>query len=443
MILYRQKINENDDMVTEDSRIERLKGELNALTEIAKALTLPLELPELLDAVLKKIVGVIEPAGLGAVLLWDQSAGLFRPLAAFGYDLEILNSIGLRAGESITGKVYDEGVGRLFHSPTQVAEAMADMRPSNRSILVRALGSQAMPCSALAVPISVGDRKFGVLVLESIYKWVIFSQSDLPFLQTIADLIALAIDRANLAIQADAVREARQAELMRSEVLAVLSHELRLPLTAIQGYTSALLLEEVEWDEEKRNEFLNHIDEECHNMQSMLKDILDSSLVDVEQLIIEPQPVRIQNLAREVATEVQLRTDIHNIIVDFPSDFPILEADPRWIKQVFRNILDNAVKYSPDGGLIVVRGEVRSTDVVVIVADQGIGISPEDLIPLFEKYFRVKSATNLHISGTGLGLPIARAIVELHGGRIWAESKHGEGMTIYFSLPLSRSLTDE
>jgi signal transduction histidine kinase len=223
----------------------------------------------------------------------------------------------------------------------------------------------------------------------------------------------------------------------------MLSHELRLPLTAIQGYTSALLLDEVEWDEEKRDEFLNLIDEECHNMQSMLKDILDSSLIDVEQLIIEPQPVRIQNLAREVAAEIQLRTDLHNIIVDFPSDFPILEADPRWLKQVFRNILDNAIKYSPDGGLIVVRGEVRTTDVVVIVADQGIGISPEDLIPLFEKYFRVRSVANLHISGTGLGLPIARAIVELHGGRIWAESKHGEGTTIYFSLPLPMSLTDE
>jgi signal transduction histidine kinase len=253
----------------------------------------------------------------------------------------------------------------------------------------------------------------------------------------------LAIDRANLALQADAIREARQAERMRSEVMAILSHELRLPLTAIQGYTSALLLDEVEWDDEKRKEFLNLIDEESHNMQSMLKDILDSSLIDVEQLIIEPQPLRIQNLAREVASEIQLRTDLHNIIVDFPSDFPIVEADPRWIKQVFRNVLDNAIKYSPDGGLIVMRGEVRTCDVVIIVADQGIGISPEDLIPLFEKYFRVKSAANLHISGTGLGLPIARAIVELHGGRIWAESKHGEGTTIYFSLPLLASVPDD
>jgi len=443
MILYEYKTNEDDDMATEDNHSERLQRELNALTEIAKTLTLPLELAELLDAVLEKIVGVIEPAELGVVMLWDQSAGLFRPVASIGYDLEILSNLGLRAGESITGKVYDDGIGRVLNSPARVAEDMADMRPSNRSILERALGSQSLPYCALAVPILVGDKKYGALVLETLNRPVIFSQNDLPFLQTIADLIALAIDRTNLAIQADAIREARQAERMRSEVLAMLSHELRLPLTAIQGYTSALLLDEVEWDEEKRDEFLNLIDEECHNMQSMLKDILDSSLIDIEQLIIEPQPVRIQNLAREVATEIQLRTDLHNIIVDFPSDFPILEADPRWIKQVFRNILDNAIKYSPDGGLIVVRGEVRSTDVVVIVADQGIGISPEDLIPLFEKYFRVRSVANLHISGIGLGLPISRAIVELHGGRIWAESKHGEGTTIYFSFPLSKSLTDE
>jgi K+-sensing histidine kinase KdpD len=422
---------------------ERLQHELNALTEIAKTLTLPLELPGLLDAVLKKIVGVIEPAELGVVMIWDLSAGLFRPLASIGYDLEILSNLGLRAGESITGKVYDDGIGRVLNSPVQVIEAMADIRQSNRSVLERALGSQVMPCCALAVPITVRGKKYGVLVLETLQGPVIFSQDDLPFLQTIADLIALAIDRANLAFQADAIREARQAEWMRSEVLAMLSHELRLPLTAIQGYTSALLLDEVEWDEEKRDEFLNLINEECNNMQSMLIDILDSSLIDVEQLTIERQPVRIQKLAREVATEVQMRTDIHNIIVDFPPNFPILDADPRWIKQVFRNILDNAIKYSPDGGLIVVRGEVRPTDVVVIIADQGIGISPEDLIPLFEKYFRVRSVANLHISGTGLGLPIARAIIELHGGRIWAESKHGEGTTIFFSLAISNSLNDE
>jgi K+-sensing histidine kinase KdpD len=419
------------------TNIDRLRSELFALTEIAKTLTAPLETPELLDAVIKKIVGVIEPAEVGAVMLWDQSAGLFRPVASIGYNLEILNELGLRAGESITGKVFDEGVGCLLSTPEQVLEAMADMRPSNRVVMARALGTDALPRCTLAAPISVGSKKLGVLVLETISSPAVFSEGDLPFLHTIADLIALAIDRARLADQEDAIREVRQAERMRSELLATLSHELRMPLTAIQGYSSALLLDEAKWSEIKGKEFLRLIDEECHNMQTMLKDILDSSLIDVDQLAIERLPVRLQHIAHDVAMEVQRRTDLHRIIVDFPPDFPILEADPRWIRQVFRNILDNAVKYSPDGGLIVVRGEVRHADVVVIVADQGIGISPEDLIPLFEKYFRVKSTTNIHVSGTGLGLPNARTIIEAHGGRIWVESKIGEGTTIYFSLPKS------
>jgi signal transduction histidine kinase len=257
----------------------------------------------------------------------------------------------------------------------------------------------------------------------------------MPFLQTIADLIALAIDRDRLAAKADALREKRQAERMRSEVLATLSHELRMPLTAIQGYSSALLMDEVDWSVEKRQNFLRMIEDECHNMQTMLKDILDSALIDVNQLIIERQPTRIPFIAREVVEEFQLRSESHQYIVDFTGKFPILEVDPRWIKQVFRNILDNSIKYSPEGGLIVIRGEERASDAVIIIADQGIGISPENLIPLFERYFRVHSIGNLHIPGTGLGLPIARSIVEAHGGRIWAESKLGEGTTIYFTLP--------
>jgi signal transduction histidine kinase len=210
-----------------------------------------------------------------------------------------------------------------------------------------------------------------------------------------------------------------------------------MPLTAIEGYSSALLLDEVDWSEDKRQEFLRMIEDECNNMQSMLMDMLDSSLIDIDQLNIERQPVRLQYIAQEVGGEIRRRAEIHQIMVDFPDKFPILEVDPRWIKQVFRNILDNAVKYSPDGGLIVIRGEERKSDVVITFADQGIGISPENLIPMFERYFRVRSATNLHIPGTGLGLPIARAIVEAHGGRIWAESKLNEGTTIHFSLPKS------
>ena len=426
-VIFHKKVNMNDS--------ERLQRQLYALTEIAKTLTLPLELPDLLNAVVQKIVGVIEPAEVGAVMLWDQPAGLFRSAAAFGYDAQELSKLGLRAGEAITGKVFDEGIGRLLSTPERVAEAMADLRPSNKAVMAKALGSEALPRCTLAAPIQVGVFKYGVLILETIHGPTVFSEDDLPFLQTISDLIALAIDRDRLASQADEVREGRRAERMRSEVLATLSHELRMPLTAIQGYSSALLLDNVDWSEEKRGKFLHLIEEESENMQSMLKNILDSSLIDVDQLSIHREPIRLQHLARDVADEMQYRSQIHRFIVDFPEKFPIITIDPRWIKQVFRNILDNAIKYSPEGGLIVIRGEERVSDVVIMVADQGIGISPENLIPLFERYFRVRSVASLHIPGTGLGLPIARAIIEGHGGRIWAESNLGEGTTVYFSLP--------
>jgi len=178
-------------------------------------------------------------------------------------------------------------------------------------------------------------------------------------------------------------------------------------------------------------------------METLIAEMLDSALIDIGQLKPEPQPLRLPRLADEMAGEIQRRSEQHSLLVDFPPDFPLVEADPHWIKQVFRNVLDNAVKYSPEGGLIVLRGEARPADVLVSVADQGLGISPEDLIPLFEKYFRAKYHNGYHIGGTGLGLPIARAIIEAHGGRIWADSKLGEGTTVYFTLPLLPTPVEE
>jgi K+-sensing histidine kinase KdpD len=410
-------------------------GELEALAEVAKALASPLELPELLDAVMQTIVRVVHQADVGAIMLWNDPAGVFRPAAAFGYDLDVLKEIGLRSGESITGKVFDDARPVLLGTPAEVAGAMADMRPFNREVFRRSIGSDRLPDSAVAVPITAGNERFGVLVLEALGTRDPFTQQSLPFVQTLADLIALRIDRERLQARADAVREARRADRMRSEVMATLSHELRMLLVTIKGYATALQLDEVAWSEAKRQEFLRLIEEACDDMESMIQDILDSSLIEVDQLNLERQPLRLAALAREIASEVECRSPAHRPVVDFPSDFPLVEGDPRWIKQAFRNILDNAVKYSPDGGLIVIQAEARPNDVVVSVSDQGIGISSEDLIPLFEKFFRVRSAATLHISGTGLGLPIARAIIEAHGGRIWVESKQGEGTTIFFSLP--------
>ncbi len=420
-------------MIASKYTLDRSTREYNALRQVATTLAAPLDLPDLLAAVMKALQVVVPNAEVGVLMIWDEPSGVFRPVAAFGYALDDIRDWGFHTGESVTGKVFDTGVARLL-TESEIAEAMADLDPSNRAALARALGGDALPRSTLAAPLCAGDRKFGVLVLEIVHRSEPFTDHDLKFVQTLADLIALAVDRDRWEKQAAEARDARQADRLRSEVLATLSHELRTQLAAIKGYATALLLDDMSWSDDKRREFLRAIDAECDNVQTMVNDLLDSSLIDVGKLAIDLQPVRLPRLARQVADEMAARSDIHHIVLDF-SDVPLLDADPRRIKQVLRNLLDNAIKYSPEGGLIVVRGEVRPESVVVSIADQGIGISPEDTVLLFDKFFRAKLPPGYHIAGTGLGLPVARAIVEAHGGRIWVESRLGQGTTFYFSLP--------
>jgi K+-sensing histidine kinase KdpD len=412
---------------------------LLVLTEIARTLAAYHELPELLQSVLDKITTVLEPAEFGVILLWDPAAKVFRPQAVSGpvlRDRDAVLAISLVEGESITGSVFAKGKARILSTPDEIAREMSNLHPAKWAALTKGYGLDSLPKHVVAVPLVKDEHRYGVLVLETLYGPAYFSDDDLPFIQALADLIGLEIDRARLDAEAAVSQHVQEEDRLRSEVMAALSHELRTPLASIKGYATALMLKEVIWPEEKRQEFLHLIDEETDNLERMVSDIMDSSLIDIGQLDIEPQPLRLPHLAKEVAQEVQHHSSKHNIVVDFPANFPIIDADPRRIRQVILNILDNAIKYSPQGGLIVIRGEVRPTDIVVSIADQGVGISPEDLIPLFDKYFRVKAPTGYHVPGTGLGLPVARAIVETHGGRIWATSKVGEGTTLYFSIPL-------
>lgn len=414
----------------------RRTREYQTILEATRVLKQSLPLASILELILAKVFQVLPQAEFGVAMIWDQSAGLFRPWASYGCDAVAVKRIGLRAGESITGRVFEEGVPMLLNSRRDVAGAMESMRPGNYALLTNALGREFKPTGILTAPICVAAQKFGVLAIETFHEEAPFEPEDIPFVQSIADLMAIAIDYSRQVAKADLIRQTREAEQLRSELIATLSHELRMPLTTIKGYSTMLLMDEVHWEPSQIEEYLRLIDEECDNMQSMIKSILDSSLIDVNQLSIEAQPLRLETIAHQVAHEIQRQTSSHHLILDLSSGLPLVSGDPRWIKQVFRNILDNAVKYSPNGGMIVIHAEVRKDDVVVSIADQGIGISPEDLIPIFEKYFRVRNNHTRTIPGTGLGLPIARAIVEVHGGRIWADSKLGQGTTVFFSLPI-------
>ncbi|MCB0237685.1 MAG: hypothetical protein KDH08_03395, partial [Anaerolineae bacterium] len=286
----------------------------------------------------------------------------------------------------------------------------------------------------------------GVLVLENLRQQGQFDRSDLPFLEAVAELITLSIDNVRLSQELQATLAFKEANRLKEELISTLAHEMRTPLTSIKGYSTALLMEEVEFSQATQREFLQIIDEECDVLQDLIHDMLESSIIDAGLLKLEFQPTQLPRLARAAVEDLMHQTAKHRFAVDFPPGFPIVDADPQRISQVLRNLVDNAIKYSPEGGLIVVRGEVEPEEVIVSVADQGLGIAPEHLNRLFEKYFRIETGLVRHVVGSGLGLPIAHTIIESHKGRIWAESRLGEGTVLYFSLPLrspGRDLTDE
>jgi len=407
---------------------------LSTLFGIARILATEQDLETLLPKLLACLIETLEAAEAGVLLLYDPSDERLTVAAAQGYDLTALERIRLAPGESLCGKVFQAGQAELYPTPKAIAAAMAEMTPANRELFRAATTGLRQPQSAACMPLITGQTKVGVLVLENLGQPDSF-RAELPFLQGVANLVALAIESARLNQERQAAQVIEEANRLKSELISTLAHEMRTPLTSIKGYSTALLMEESTFSPKTQQEFLQIIDEECDVLQDLIHDLLESSIIDAGLLRLEPQPVMLPRLAKNLTDDMANHTQKHHFLVDFPGHFPIVDADPDRIAQVLRNLLDNAVKYS-QGGLIVVRGEVRQDEVVISVADQGVGIAPEHLNRLFEKFFRVESGLGRRVVGSGLGLPIAHTIVESHGGRIWAESQLGEGTTLYFALPL-------
>jgi signal transduction histidine kinase len=409
---------------------------LAAIFEIARILATEQDLETMLERFLACLIKSLMAAETGILQLYDASTERLRVTCAQGYDLTTLKQISLTPGEAMGGTAFHTGQPTLYPDPQAIAAARENLRPENRELFRVATTSLQPALNAVCIPLTIGQTKVGALILENRGRPGHFVREDLPFLQAVADLIALSIENVRLRKELQATRALEEANRLKAELISILAHEMRTPLTSIKGYSTALLMEEATFDPETQQEFLHIIDEECDILQDLIHDLLESSIIDAGLLKLEPQPVMLPRVARDVVDDVMHRTQKHHFLVDFPDRFPIVDADPQRVEQVLRNLVDNAVKYSPQGGLVVVRGEVGEDEVTIGVADQGVGIAPEHLNRLFEKFFRVESGLGRHVVGSGLGLPISRTIVEGHGGRIWAESQVGEGTVLYFTLPL-------
>jgi PAS domain S-box-containing protein len=227
----------------------------------------------------------------------------------------------------------------------------------------------------------------------------------------------------------------REAEEIKSTFISVISHELKTPVSLIKGYAGTLRREDAQWDEETVREGLAIIEEESDRLDRLISDLLDASRAQAGSLKLEMGDVRLPKLAQRVVEGFRLQTDIHQFELDFPADFPPITADQERLRQVLSNLVNNAIKYSPEGGKIRLGGYADQDKVTVYVADEGIGIPLEEQPRLFQRFHRLDSSLRRRTQGMGLGLYLCQAVVEAHGGRIWVESAPGRGSTFYFTLP--------
>lgn len=226
----------------------------------------------------------------------------------------------------------------------------------------------------------------------------------------------------------------REAEEIKSVFVSVVSHELKTPVALIKGYVGTLRREDVSWESEIVQDSLKVIEDEADRLTELIENLLDASRLQAGGFSLNLAEIKIDNLAREVVDRVQSQTDLHRILIQFPEDFPVIVGDQNRIEQVFFNLLENAVKYSPKGGEIRISGQIRSKQIIVCIQDQGSGIAREDLPHVFDRFYRADDVAR-NTQGAGLGLYLSRAIIEAHNGRIWVEPRTEIGTRICFSIP--------
>jgi len=223
----------------------------------------------------------------------------------------------------------------------------------------------------------------------------------------------------------------KQLENLRKEFVANVSHELRTPLSIIKGYVETLLDEQMS-DPATTQQFLQRIQKHSRQLESLIEDLLNISALESQRAKLDFAPVNLRDLTGSVITEL---TRDKNIMVEANVPDITVRADAGRLQQVFVNLLDNALKYTQDGGRVVVSARVIGNEVECCVADNGPGIAAEHLPRIFERFYRVDKARSRELGGTGLGLSIVKHIVQAHGGRVWAESMVGTGSRFYFELP--------
>jgi len=256
----------------------------------------------------------------------------------------------------------------------------------------------------------------------------------LPVGITYAPLISQEGQLLNIIASVRDITHFREADEIKRTFISVISHELKTPIALIKGYVGTLRREDATWDREVIQDSLAVIEDEADRLTELIENLLDATRLQSGTLSLSRSDVALKHTVERVAERFRTQLTRHLIVLDFPEDFPVILCDEDRLEQVFYNLISNAIKYSPEGGEIRIKGQVFPEQVVLCVSDQGPGIAPGDIPHIFDRFYRSAEASR-NTKGAGLGLFLARAVVEAHGGRIWVDPQPGQGARICFSLP--------
>jgi len=409
--------------------LTRSVGELKALGEIGQAVSSTLDL----ETVLRTIVArANELAGMdgGAIYEYDEAREEFHLHTTDRLPTELVDALRtspIRKGEGAIGKLAVTG------EPVEIRDIMDEgvYQSRVREILIRT-GYRSL----LAVPLLREDHLLGGLSVNRKSAGE-FSPEVIDLLKTFATQSALAIQNARLFREiGDKSRQLEVASQHKSEFLANMSHELRTPLNAIIGFSEVLSERMFGEINDKQAEYLADILESGRHLLALINDILDLSKIEAGRMELELAEFNLPGAIDNTLTLLRERAHRRGITLERAIDDHVgkISADERKVKQVLLNLLSNALKFTPEGGRIGVRADLRDGVIEVSVTDTGVGIAPEDQATVFEE-FRQVGASAKKVEGTGLGLAISRKFIELHGGKIWVTSRLGSGSTFAFTLP--------
>ena len=396
---------------------------LEAATRCARALSSSLDLNEAFEAFIRELRGFV-PFDRMAIVL--EEAGTAQVLAVAGVGAEVVFSRGSRqpVGQTLLDEILRTG-------QTVYREDMTEARYSEE----REFGELGLR-SRIAAPLLHGPRAFGMISLVR-REPSGFNTQELELVGLLGRLVASAVQNIRAyEAERNTVEELRRLSALRTDFVSLVSHELRAPMASVVGSAQTLRQRWRELNPDQRESFLALISSETERLAALVADVLDTSRIDAGTFTYRFADIDLGALVRDSVAGLSLTQDEVSVVADIHSELPSVRGDRDRLQQVLTNLLDNAVKFSPAGEEVRVSAFQQDSRVRIEVSDRGPGVPPDQQRLIFEKFGRGKTTSSPGTPGTGLGLYIARSIVEAHGGVLEVSSWPDAGATFTLSLPV-------